>query len=65
MKDYSNYTRADFQAMSNKEFEEFVEHEYEIYLSQIKHEDDYIPYSEFFTELSVMMGRQDSVRRFN
>jgi len=64
MKDYSTYTLSDFQVMPPKEFEEFVKHEYETYLNQIKHEDDYIPYSEFFTELSVMMGRQDSVRRF-
>ncbi len=65
MKDYSKYTREDFQAMSNEEFEEFAKQEHKKYLSQVKHEDDKTPYGEFFTELSVMMGRQDSVRRFN
>lgn len=64
MKDYSKYTPADFQAMSNKEFDEFVKVEYEKYSSEIKHEDDYIPYNEFYTELSVMMGRQSNSRRF-
>lgn len=65
MKDYSSYTRADFQSMSNKEFEEYTKQEYKIYLSQIRHEDDYFPYSEFFIEISAMAGRQDSVRKFN
>jgi hypothetical protein len=65
MKDYSKYTLADFQAMSDKEFEKYAKQEYKIYLSQIKHEDDYFPYSEFFIEVSAMAGRQDSVRRFN
>jgi hypothetical protein len=65
MKDYSSYTLADFQAMSDKEFEKYAKQEYKAYLSQIKHEDDYFPYSEFFIEISAMAGRQDSVRRFN
>jgi hypothetical protein len=51
--------------MSNKEFEEYTKQEYKVYLSQIRHEDDYFPYSEFFIEISAMAGRQDSVRRFN
>ena len=65
MKDYSSYTQADFQAMSNKEFEKYAKQKYKKYMDFITHEDDYVSYSEFFTELSGMMGRQDSVRRFN
>jgi hypothetical protein len=65
MKDYSSYTRADFQAMSNMEFEKYAKQEYKTYISQIKHEDDYFPYSEFFLELSGMMGRQDNSYMFN
>ena len=65
MKDYSTYTREDFQAMSNEEFEEFAKAEHKYYMDNLEWDDDKIPYGEFFTELSVMMGRQDSVRRFN
>ena len=63
-KDYSNYTIADFKAMSDKEFEEFVKHEYAAYNKELKHQEDYIPYSEYFSELSAMMGRSSSSRRF-
>lgn len=63
-KDYSSYTIKDFKAMSEKEFEEFVKHEYANYNKELAHQEDYIPYNEYFLELSVMMGRRDSVRRF-
>ncbi len=65
MKDYSKYKLADFQAMSNKEFEEYAKAEYKKWRQSVTHEDDYMPYSEFFIEVSVMAGRQDSVRRFS
>lgn len=65
MKDYSKYKLADFQAMSNKEFEEYAKAEYKKWNEFITHEDDYMPYSEFYIEISAMVGRQDSVRRFS
>jgi len=65
MKDYRKYTRADFQAMSDKEFEEYVRAEHKKWRQSIKHSDDDMPYSEFYIEIAVMMGRQDSIRRFN
>jgi hypothetical protein len=57
MKDYSKFKISDFQALSDKEFEEYAKQNYKTYLSQIRHEDDYFPYSEYFLELSGMMGR--------
>jgi hypothetical protein len=57
MKDYSKFKISDFQALSDKEFEEYAKQSYKEYISQIKHEDDYFPYSEYFLELSGMMER--------
>ena len=57
MKDYSKFKISDFQALSDKEFEQYAKQSYKTYISQIKHEDDYFPYSEYFLELSGMMER--------
>jgi hypothetical protein len=65
MKDYSKYKLADFQAMSDKEFEKYAKAEYKKWNEFITHEDDYMSYSEFYIEISAMVGRQDSVRRFS
>lgn len=57
MKDYSKHTLADFKAMSDREFEEFAKAEHKAYMNGIMHIEDSIPYSEYFRELSAMMGR--------
>ena len=57
MKDYSKHTLADFKAMSDREFEEFAKAEHKAYMDGIMHVEDSIPYSEYFRELSAMMGR--------
>jgi len=65
MKDYSNYTLADFKSMSNKEFEEYVKAEYKAYITDLRHDDDYMIYNEFCRETEAMMGRQDKDSIFN
>lgn len=58
MKDYSQYTLDDFRAMSTKEFEEYAQVEFKTYMDNIRHNEDVIPYGEFFTELEAMLGRR-------
>ena len=65
MKDYSNYTLADFKSMSNKEFEQYVKAEYKTYIADLEHNDDYMTYNEFCRETEAMMGRQDKDSIFN
>ena len=65
MKDYSNYTLTDLKVMTNKEFEEYVKQEYKTYLDELRHEDDYMTYNEFYLETKAIVGRQDKDSIFN
>jgi aminopeptidase-like protein len=65
MKEYSNYTLTDLKVMTNKEFEKYVKQEYKIYIDELRHEDDYMTYNEFYLETKAMIGRQDKDNIFN
>ena len=65
MTDYSKCTLTDLREMSNKEFEEYVKWEYEMYVTNLKHNDDYIYYSEFYRETEAMIGRRSKSYTFN
>jgi len=54
---YSKFKIEDFQALSDEEFKKYVQHEYRAYEKGRKHEEDYIPYGEYFSNMEEMMGR--------
>jgi hypothetical protein len=65
MKEYSNYTLTDLKVMTNKEFEKYVRLEYNMFLSDLKHEGDYMTYNEYYREMIAIMDRQDKDSIFN
>lgn len=65
IKDYTNYTHEDFQAMSNSEFEAYAKLEHSSYLDDITSSEDYIEYGEYFRELEAIYGRRDKKYTFN
>ena len=58
MTKYDSYTKEDFQAMSSREFEAYVQSEYNSYMDSITHLDDRIEYGEYFHELEFICGRK-------
>ncbi len=53
-------TKKKYQAMSEGEFKFFVEKEWKIYNKTVKHDEDEIPFWEFFSEMECQYGRKQS-----